>query len=98
MNSNISRDIVLLLEFGLKNTYFSFQGQFYEEVQTAAMDLPVSPIVANLYMEYSDQKVVSTTTMPSQVIAPVCGCDAGFFGGFEPISSYYINPCTAPHI
>ena len=26
------RDIILLLEFYLKNTYFSFQGQFYEQV------------------------------------------------------------------
>ena len=45
-------DIILLLEFCLKNTYFSFQGQFYEQVEGAAMGSPVSPIVANLYMEY----------------------------------------------
>ena len=42
-------DIILLLEFCLKNTYFSFQGQFYEQVEGAAMGSPVSPIVANLY-------------------------------------------------
>ena len=44
-------DIILLLEFCLKNTYFSFQDQFYEQVEGAAMGFPVSPIVANLYME-----------------------------------------------
>ena len=44
-------DIVLLLEFYLKNTYFSFQGQFYEQVEGAAMSSPVSPIMANLYMK-----------------------------------------------
>ena len=49
-------DIILLLEFCLKNTYFSFQDQFYEHVEGAAMDSPVSPIVANLYMEYLEQK------------------------------------------
>ena len=27
------RDIILLLEFCLKNTYFSFQDQFYEQVE-----------------------------------------------------------------
>ena len=54
-------DIILLLEFCLKNTYFSFQGQFYEQVEGAAMGSPVSPIVANLYMEYLEQKVLSTT-------------------------------------
>ena len=30
-------DITLLLEFCLKNTYFSFQGQFYEQVEGGAM-------------------------------------------------------------
>ena len=53
-------DIILLLEFCLKNTYFSFQGQFYEQVEGAAMGSPVSPIVANLYMEYLEQKALVT--------------------------------------
>ena len=48
---------ILLLEFCLKNTYFSFQDQFYEQVEGAAMGSPVSPIVANLYMEYLEQKL-----------------------------------------
>ena len=53
-------DIILLLEFCLKNTYFSFQDQFCEQVEGAAMGSPVSPIVANLYMEYLEQKALST--------------------------------------
>ena len=53
-------DIILLLEFCLKNPYFSFQDQFYEQVEGAAMGSPVSPIVANLYMEYLEQKALST--------------------------------------
>ena len=57
-------DIILLLEFCLKNTYFSFQGQFYEQVEGAAMGSPVSPIVANLYMEYLEQKALSTSPHP----------------------------------
>ena len=57
-------DIILLLEFCLKNTYFSFQGQFYEQVEGAAMGSPVSPIVANLYMEYLEQKALSTAPHP----------------------------------
>ena len=58
------RDIILLLEFCLKNTYFSFQGQFYEQVEDAAMGSLSVPIVANLYMEYLEQKVLSTTPHP----------------------------------
>ena len=46
------KDILLLLEFCLKNTYFSFQGQFFEQVEGAAMGSHISPIVANLYMEH----------------------------------------------
>ena len=44
------QDIIELLGFCLHNTYFSFQNKFYEQVEGAPMGLPVSPIVANLYM------------------------------------------------
>ena len=57
-------DIILLLRFWLKNNFFSFQGQFYEQVEGAAMGSPVSPIVANLYMEYLEQKAPSTAPHP----------------------------------
>ena len=48
----------------LKTTYFSFQDHFFEQVEGAAMGSPVSPIVANLYMEDLEQKALSTTTPP----------------------------------
>ena len=59
-------NIILLLEFCLKNTYFSFQDQFYEQVEGAAMGSPGSPIVANLYMEYEylEQQALSTAPNP----------------------------------
>ena len=57
-------DIILLLEFCLKNTYFSFQDQFYEQVEGAAMGSPVSPIIANLYMEHLEQKALRTAPNP----------------------------------
>ena len=57
-------DIILLLEFCLKNTYFSFQDQFYEQVEGAAMGSPVSPIVVNLYMKYLEWKALSTAPTP----------------------------------
>ena len=67
-------DIILLLDFCLKNTYFSFQDQFYEQVEGAAMHSPVSPIVANFNMEYVEQKALSTApNPPPQVLAQVCG-------------------------
>ena len=58
-------DIYLLLRvFFFKNIYFFFQGQFYEQVKGAAMGSPVSPIVTNLYMQYFEQKALSTATPP----------------------------------
>ena len=54
------KNIIPLLEFCLKNTYFSFQSLFYEWVEDAAMRSPVSPTVAYLYMEYFEQKALCT--------------------------------------
>ena len=42
------KNITLLLGFCLHNTYFSFQGQFYEQVEVATMGFPVSPIVVTI--------------------------------------------------
>ena len=58
------RDIILLLEFCHKNTYFSFQGQFYKQVEGVAMGSSISPIVANLYMEYLEQRALMTAPNP----------------------------------
>ena len=57
-------DIILLMDFCLKNTYFSFQGQFFEQVEGVAMGSLVSPIVANLYMEHFEQKAPSSSPHP----------------------------------
>ena len=57
-----------IIEFCRKNMYFSFQGQFYEQVEGAAMGSLVSPIVGNLYVQYFEQKALSTASI-SQVLA-----------------------------
>ena len=51
------KDIILLLGLCLHNTYFSFQGQYYEQGEGAAMGSPISPIIANLYIEYLSKKL-----------------------------------------
>ena len=58
------QNIMELLGFCLHNTYFSFQTKFYEQVEGVAMGSPVSPIVANLYMEYFEEKAVKSTANP----------------------------------
>ena len=53
-------DIVDLLRFVLNTTYFKFRGQIYQQKFGAAMGSPVSPIVANLYMEHLEQRAIET--------------------------------------
>ena len=38
------QQIIYLLEFCLKNTYFVFQGKYYEQLEGATMGSPISPI------------------------------------------------------
>ena len=52
------------MKFCLKNTYFSFQDLLYEQVKDVALGSSVSPIVANLYMEYFEQKALNTAPPP----------------------------------
>ena len=53
-------NIICLLEFCLKNTYFLFQGRYYEQVEGAAMVSSKSPIVTNLYMKEFEIKALNT--------------------------------------
>ncbi|XP_072176463.1 uncharacterized protein [Diadema setosum] len=59
--TNLTPDnIIGLLNFILTTTYFQFNDQVYRQKFGAAMGSPVSPIVANLYMEDLEQTVLST--------------------------------------
>ena len=56
--------VISLLEFCLKTMHFQFQGRFYEQLQGVAMGSPISPIVANLYMEDFEIKAISLAEHP----------------------------------
>jgi hypothetical protein len=45
-----------LAEVCLRSTFFSYQGEFYEQTSGVAMGSPLSPIVANLFMENFEKK------------------------------------------
>ena len=49
----------------MKNAYFLFQGRYFEQLEGAAMGLPISSIVANLYVEDFEIKALSTSPHPS---------------------------------
>ena len=57
-------NILMLLEFCLINTYFLFDGQFFEQPKGAAMGSPVSPIVASIYMEAFEDRAINTALYP----------------------------------
>ena len=56
--------IICLLEFYKKNKYFLFHGRYNEQLEGAAMDSPISPIMANLYMEDFEINALSTSSCP----------------------------------
>ena len=58
------KHIIRLLEFCLRSTYFVFQGQYYEQVEGAAMGSPLSPIVANIFMEKFEIEALETAPHP----------------------------------
>ncbi len=63
--TNLSISSILeLLEFCLDNTYFMFDGEFYIQTFGCAMGSPVSPIIANIYMEYFEVQAITTTPTP----------------------------------
>ena len=62
--SMTAQHIICLLEFCLTNTSFIFQGRYHEQTEGAAMGSPLSPIIANLYMEAFEKEAISTAPDP----------------------------------
>ena len=61
--------IIELLTF--KTTYFSYEDSFCQQTDGAAMGSPLSPIVANIYMKFFEQKALELTyTKPD--MAKIC--------------------------
>ena len=56
--------IIKLLEFCLNSTSFIYQGQFYQQIEGAAMGSPLSSIVANIYMEKFEEEALATAPHP----------------------------------
>ena len=59
--------ILELLAFCLNNTYFVFQNTFCEQTKGAAMGSPISPIIANIFMEAFEQRAITTALHPPRV-------------------------------
>ena len=58
-NLNVD-DIKELLKFIVTTTYFSYWGTIYQHKFGTAMESPVSPVIANLFMEWLEQQAILT--------------------------------------
>ena len=62
----LSRERILgLLRFCLNTTYFTYSGIIYKQKHGAAMGSPVSPIIANLYVEGFEEIALRTARNPT---------------------------------
>ena len=59
--------IVDLLDFVLRSTYFQYDGLIYEQHEGAAMGSPVSAVKANLYMEDFEEQALTSATCMSKI-------------------------------
>lgn len=53
-------DTTKLVEICLTSTFFSFEGEFFEQTCGVAMGSPLSPIVANIFMEDFKSKALAS--------------------------------------
>ena len=59
----VSYIIVSLTRLCLTTTNFQFGGDFYKQVEGAAMGSPLSPVVANIYMQDFEQRALTTAPL-----------------------------------
>jgi hypothetical protein len=51
-------DILRLFRHVLTTSYFSFNGQFYEQIDAVVISSPLSPFIANFYMEDFEERAL----------------------------------------
>ena len=66
------KHIISLLEFCLNSTSFVFQGQYYQQIEGAAMGSPLSPIVANVFIENFEKEALETAPHPPSMCKRFC--------------------------
>ena len=59
INENFSNDIATLFRHCLTTTYFQWDKEFYEQTDGVAMGSPLSPVIANFFMEKFEQQALN---------------------------------------
>jgi hypothetical protein len=55
LSRHLDEAILRLFRHVLTSSFFSFNGQFYEKTNGVAMGSPLSPVIANSFMEYFEE-------------------------------------------
>ena len=56
-NLNITKkEIIKLFLFATSHTHFIFNGKFYNQIGGLAMGYPLAPVLANIFMGFSESK------------------------------------------
>jgi hypothetical protein len=55
-------DILRLFRHVLTSSFFRFNGQFYKQTDGVAMCLPLSPVIANFFIEHFEETALEVTT------------------------------------
>jgi len=67
LSHHFEDDVLTSLKHILTSTYFCYGGQFYEQTDGVALDSPLSPVIANFFMEDFEKKTIEQATHK-----PVC--------------------------
>lgn len=67
ISEKFAPELTQLFRHVLTSTYFVFNGQYYEQTDGVAMGSPLSPVVANLFMENFEDIALETAELK-----PVC--------------------------
>ena len=65
--------IIELLDFCLNTTYLIYNEAYYQQTHGAAMGSPISPLVANCYMEQFEKVAISTAPHPLIIVVTIRG-------------------------
>ena len=53
-----------ILQICFRTTYFLYQEQCYEQKDCTAIGFPVSPVVANIFMEHIEEQAIRSSPHP----------------------------------
>jgi hypothetical protein len=62
LSQHFKEEVLSLFKHVLTSTYFCVEGQFYKQTDGVAMGSPLSPVIANFYMEDFEIKAIETAT------------------------------------